>query len=122
MTDLDTLQQKIQKLEQTITPATPARQQDSGAAIGLKLGSEMLGGVIAGFGLGFGADWLFGTKPIFTVVMAFLGVGAGMLNVWRFLNASTFSSAEKVATTISEEQNHHGQSAQTVRDSNDRPT
>ena len=45
--------------------------------------------VVIGFLAGLGLDSWLGTKPIFTLVFFFLGVGAGVLNVVRTASAVT---------------------------------
>ena len=38
---------------------------------------------IVGAAIGWGLDWLFGTRPILTIVFFIMGAGAGILNVNR---------------------------------------
>jgi ATP synthase protein I len=57
---------------------------DSGAlAIGLRVGVELVSALVVGVAIGWGLDWLFGTKPIFIALFVLLGGAAGVLNVWR---------------------------------------
>src|SRR6476661_3059317 len=51
--------------------------------IGLRVGVEMVSALVVAVAIGFGLDWLFGTKPILTAVFVLLGGAAGILNVWR---------------------------------------
>jgi ATP synthase protein I len=57
----------------------------SGSALanGLRIGLELVVAVGVGTGIGWALDRTFGSAPIATVVFFFLGVGAGMVNVWR---------------------------------------
>ena len=43
----------------------------------------MVSALVVGGGIGWGLDWLFGTKPIFLVVFFVLGAAAGIRNVMR---------------------------------------
>ena len=51
--------------------------------IGLRVGVELVSALVVAVAIGYGLDWLFGTKPIFIVVFVLLGGAAGVLNVWR---------------------------------------
>lgn len=51
-----------------------------------RIGTELLVAICAGVGLGWLLDQAFGTLPLFMLVFAFVGFGAGILNVWRLLN------------------------------------
>ncbi|HKO09544.1 MAG TPA: AtpZ/AtpI family protein [Alphaproteobacteria bacterium] len=57
----------------------------SGAALanGLRIGPELVVAVGVGTGIGWAFDRAFGSAPLVTIVFFFLGVGAGMVNVWR---------------------------------------
>jgi len=50
---------------------------------GLRIGLELVVAVVVGTGLGWAIDWALGTQPWGTLVLFFLGVAAGMLNVYR---------------------------------------
>ncbi len=47
--------------------------------------SDLIAGVICGFGIGYGLDRWLGTRPVFIAVFLILGCIAGVLNVVRFL-------------------------------------
>jgi ATP synthase protein I len=70
--------------------AVPAKgaKADRGAdpsalSIGLRVGIELVSALVVGVAIGYGLDWLLGTKPIFIAVFVLLGGAAGVLNVWR---------------------------------------
>ena len=54
-----------------------------GAGIGLRIGIEFVVAVVVATGLGWAIDSWVGTRPWGTIVLFFLGVGAGMLSVYR---------------------------------------
>jgi len=54
-----------------------------GVGQGLRIGVELVVAVVVATGLGWGLDSWLGTRPWATIVLFFLGVGAGMLNVYR---------------------------------------
>ena len=55
----------------------------SALAFAWRIGIELVVAIAVGTGLGWAIDRWFGTKPWGMIVMFFLGVAAGMMNVWR---------------------------------------
>jgi ATP synthase protein I len=51
--------------------------------IAFRFSAEMVAGLIVGGGIGYGIDWLAGTRPIFLIVFFVLGAAAGIINVIR---------------------------------------
>ncbi len=62
---------------------TPGGLDGSALAIGVRVGVEMVSALVVAVAIGWGLDWLFGTKPILIAVFVLLGGAAGVLNVWR---------------------------------------
>ena len=58
-------------------------EQQQGMAAGLRIGVELVVAIVVATGLGWLIDRWAGTSPWLTIVMFFLGVAAGMLNVYR---------------------------------------
>jgi ATP synthase protein I len=69
----------------------PKSPKDSGGTgpspmgIGLRVGVELVSAMVVAVAIGYGLDWVFGTRPILMVVFVPLGGAAGVLNVWRLL-------------------------------------
>ena len=68
----------------------PLSDRDSGDmggmspwGIGLRVGVEMVSAMVVAIAIGYGLDWLFGTRPILIAGFVLLGGAAGILNVWR---------------------------------------
>ena len=81
---------KAARGRQGLDAPPPLSARDSGDmggmspwGIGLQVGVEMVSSLVVAVAIGFGLDWLFGTKPILTAVFVLLGGAAGILNVWR---------------------------------------
>lgn len=55
----------------------------TGAGKAFRLASEFVAAVIVGAALGLAVDAIFGTGPIFMIVLLLLGFAAGTLNVVR---------------------------------------
>ena len=49
----------------------------------LKISTELVAAVVVGSTIGFLLDNWFGTKPLLTICFFFMGVAAGILNVFR---------------------------------------
>ncbi|SRR6266567_8949998 len=54
-----------------------------GLGLGFRIGIELVVAVGVATGLGWAIDHWFGTRPWGMIVLFFLGVAAGMLNVYR---------------------------------------
>ncbi len=63
----------------------PASNQgmQQGLSLGLRIGIELVAAVAVSVALGWAIDRWLGTRPWVMLVMFFLGVAAGMLNVYR---------------------------------------
>ena len=68
-----------------VEPETGSGNADlqRGMAAGLRIGVELVVAIVVATGLGWSIDRWAGTSPWLTIVMFFLGVAAGMLNVYR---------------------------------------
>ena len=51
--------------------------------IGMRVGIELVSALVVAVAIGYGLDYLFGTRPILTAVFVLLGGAAGILNLWR---------------------------------------
>jgi ATP synthase protein I len=60
-----------------------AQARASAMAIGLRLSSELVAGVLVGAALGWGFDRLLSTSPWGLIVFLLLGFTAGVINVMR---------------------------------------
>ncbi len=60
-----------------------AQAKASAMAVGLRLSSELVAGVIVGAALGWGFDRLLSTSPWGLIVFLLLGFTAGVINVMR---------------------------------------
>jgi ATP synthase protein I len=64
-------------------PSPSAASAQGALGFGLRIGLELVVAVVVSVGIGWAVDSWFGTKPVAMVVFFFLGVGAGMWNVYR---------------------------------------
>jgi ATP synthase protein I len=64
-------------------PPPPPASNASAMAIGLRLSSELVAGVIVGGAIGWALDYWLGISPWGLIVFLLLGFTAGVLNVMR---------------------------------------
>ncbi|MFT4784102.1 MAG: ATP synthase protein I [Paracoccaceae bacterium] len=72
------LDERIAALKGTQDTAPKVEEHYSQAHIGWRMVTELVSGLLIGFGIGYGLDVFFETLPIFTVVFIFLGFAAGV--------------------------------------------
>jgi ATP synthase protein I len=63
------------------------RSRASAMAVGLRLSSELVAGVLVGAAIGWGFDRLLSTSPWGLIVFLLLGFAAGVINVMRSAGA-----------------------------------
>jgi len=88
---LGSLDQRLSKIQgsRKIGTDQPGSEQDaaqaraSAMAVGLRLSSELVAGVLVGAALGWGFDRLLSTSPWGLIVFLLLGFVAGVVNVMR---------------------------------------
>jgi ATP synthase protein I len=73
---------KVQ-IDQSETGSGNAQSRASAMAVGLRLSSELVAGVVVGTILGWGLDRLLPTSPWGLIVFMLLGFVAGVINVMR---------------------------------------
>jgi ATP synthase protein I len=52
-------------------------------AYGMRMAAELVAAVIVGGGIGWGLDWVLGSRPWLFLLFFLLGFAAGVLNVVR---------------------------------------
>jgi ATP synthase protein I len=88
---LGSLDQRLSALRDSRKLRTdqPAEGSEDGAAkasamaLGFRLSSELVAGVLAGAAIGWGIDHLLSTSPFGLIVFLLLGFAAGVVNVVR---------------------------------------
>lgn len=80
---LKRLEDRIAEVKRATAPAPPKEEHYSAASQGWRMVIELVSGLGIGFVIGYGADWLFGTMPLFLVVFTLLGFVAGVKTMLR---------------------------------------
>lgn len=61
----------------------PDNNPNEGVGQAIRIGTDLLSGLIVGAGIGWFIDGWLETRPWFMILFFFLGAGAGILNVYR---------------------------------------
>ena len=80
---LRSLEEKIEAAKKAVEPEQPVQNKFSAAEVGWRMIIELTAGVFIGFGLGYGLDFLFSTKPVFILLLTLLGFMAGVKTMMR---------------------------------------
>lgn len=87
----EALQARLERLKTNQRRAQPERQgeesDNKGYSYGISLATEMFAALAVGFGLGWGLDLWLGTKPWLMIILGFLGIAAGIINIWRLVES-----------------------------------
>ena len=73
--------QSVYGRKPVVAPDQSELQQ--GVGLGFRIGVEFVVAVVVATGVGWAIDRWLGTRPWATIVLFFLGVGAGMTSVYR---------------------------------------
>ena len=80
------LEERIETLKKAQSPDPKEEEHYSLAQRGWRMVTELVAGLLIGFGIGYGLDAIFGTIPIFTVLFLFAGFAAGVKVMLRTAN------------------------------------
>ena len=64
-------------------PKNQSTAPNEGVGQAMRVGAELLSGLIVGAGIGWFLDGWMETRPLFMIIFFILGAGAGILNVYR---------------------------------------
>jgi ATP synthase protein I len=62
---------------------TKLQYESTSMGLGFRMSIELMVGLVVGLGIGWLLDGWLDTKPLFMIVLMFVGLGAGILNVVR---------------------------------------
>jgi ATP synthase protein I len=85
MKDIKEISTRIKIAKKKIKKNEPNINGSNAASLGkaLKISTEFVASVIVGSTIGFLLDIWFGTKPLLIICFFFMGVAAGILNVFK---------------------------------------
>ena len=103
---LKSLEEKIAAAKKAVEPDQPVQNKFSAAEVGWRMIIELTAGVFIGFGLGYGLDFLFNTKPVFILILTLFGFAAGVKTMMR--SARELQKKELSAQDSTKEDNIDG--------------
>lgn len=80
---------RLRDLEDRLSKITPKPEANAPMAgydkghIAWRMVTEIVAGIVLGCGIGYGLDYLFGTKPFLMILFIFLGFAAGIKTMMR---------------------------------------
>ena len=85
MKDLKEITTRLEIAKKNIKKNEIKTKSSNAASLGkaLKISTELVAAVVVGSTIGFLLDNWFGTKPLLTIFLFFIGVVAGILNVFK---------------------------------------
>ena len=85
MKDLKEISTRLKIAKKNIIKSQQKITGSNAASLGkaLKISTELVAAVVVGSTIGFLLDSWFGTKPLLTICFFFMGVAAGILNVFK---------------------------------------
>ena len=85
MKNLKDLSTRLEIAKKNINKDALINKSRNAASLGkaLKISTELVAAVVVGSSLGFLLDNWFDTKPLLTIFLFFIGVAAGILNVFK---------------------------------------
>lgn len=67
-----------------------AKQGGSSSAAAMRVATDLVAALLVGGFLGYWLDEWLGTRPLFMILMFFIGAAAGFLNMYRSQTGQTF--------------------------------
>ncbi len=117
---LKALDERIASLKKAQEPTSSRGEEHfSQANMAWRMVIELVAGLMIGFGMGWGLDKLFGTTPIFIVLMIGFGLAAGvktMMRTAQTIQAEQEAEASKLNTQEAAVDDNAAQSAGDERD------
>jgi len=100
--DLESFDKRLQRTKASIQERDKrAFHQASAYSFGFRLATDLVAGMLAGFGIGWLLDYWLGTSPWLLLIFIFLGISAGILNVIRA--AKSIEARRHLAHTTAED-------------------
>jgi ATP synthase protein I len=92
--DLRELGERLQEVRRREAAKAPKQGNVAPLSVAFRFTTELVAALVVGGALGWGLDWLFGTRPILMVVMFMLGAAAGIKNVMNAAKEMNERAAE----------------------------
>lgn len=91
---LESLDERLGRLQQAEAKRV-GKEPDRVRQFGQRMAGQMIGAPAGGLFFGWALDTLFKTKPLFMIVLMFVGFGIGIRNVYYWTKNTPSSSEER---------------------------
>ncbi len=88
---LKSLDRRLDQLQREEAEHRRKESPDRVRQFGQRIAGQMIGGPAGGFLFGWGLDTLFKTKPLFMIILMFVGFGIGIRNVYHWAKTTPSS-------------------------------
>jgi ATP synthase protein I len=92
---LESLDERLDRLQQAEAKRAPEGQPDRVGQFGQRMAGQMIGAPAGGLLFGWGLDTLFNTKPLFMIILMFVGFGVGIRNVYYWTKTTPRPAADR---------------------------
>ena len=93
---LGSLDERLDRLQRAEAKRVGKGQPNRAHQFGQRMAGQMIGAPAGGFLFGWGLDTLFNTKPIFMIILMFVGFGIGLRNVYYWTKNTPPANGGKV--------------------------
>lgn len=97
---LEALEARIAAAREKVEPARKAQDRVNQSQMAWRMVTELVAGIVIGFGIGLGLDSIFGTRPWLLVTFTLLGFAAGvrtMMQTARDVQARAAGESDRAA-------------------------
>jgi len=99
---LKALDERLDRMKKAQAPAPKTAQGHDMANFAWRMVTELVAGLLIGFCIGYGLDWVFGTLPVFLVIFVLLGLAAGVRVMMRTAQDAQNQSADAATAARNE--------------------
>jgi ATP synthase protein I len=92
---MNALEEKLKAKRKAMTPVPAEEHHLSQAQAGWRMVTELVVGLLLGFGFGYGLDLFFETLPIFLIIFTMLGFAGGVRAMMRTAKDIAAKQAQK---------------------------
>lgn len=85
---LESLDERLGELHKVEAERVKREQSNRVRQFGQRMAGQMIGAPAGGLLIGWGLDSLFNTKPLFMIILLFVGFGVGLRNVYYWTKKS----------------------------------
>lgn len=85
---LESLDERLDALHRAEAEQIERQRADRVHKFGQRMASQMIGAPAGGLLFGWGLDTLFKTKPLFMIILMFVGFGVGIRNVYYWTRST----------------------------------